>query len=61
MSEKNIEQQRRDFNKLLAQLKTADTEEIETILAKREIVEPEPELTPDVIYRLRVKMQNKKS
>ena len=60
MSKKNIEQQRQNFNKLLTQLETADTEEIKNILAQREITHPELELTPDIIDRLRVKIQNRK-
>ena len=61
ISQENIAQQQEKFNNLLAQLGTADEEEIENILAQREIVEPEPELTPDVIVRLKTKIQNKKS
>ena len=61
MSENNLEQQRKDFNNLLAQLKIADDEEIENVLAQREITNPEPELTSNAIDRLKAKIQNKKS
>ena len=58
MFENNIEQQRKDFSNLLAQLKAADTKEIEQALFQREVVNPEPELTPDVINRLKTKIKN---
>ena len=60
MSENNIEQQRQDIDKLFAQIETGDTEEIKKVLSQREIVNPEPELTPDIINRLKAKIKNKK-
>ena len=40
-------------------METANSREIEKILAQRKIVNPEPELTPDMINKLRARIQNK--
>lgn len=60
VSPEDIAKQRESFDKLLAQLKTVDMEGIERVLDRREVVEPEPELTPDVINRLKAKSKNQK-
>ncbi len=60
ISKEDIEKQQENFNYLLAQLGKADAEEIERVLSKRELVEPEPELTPDIINRLKEKIKNQK-
>lgn len=57
ISKEDLAKQQENFDNLLAQLGTADEKEIENVLAQREITNPEPELTPDVIDRLRVKIQ----
>jgi len=41
------------FNALLQQLGTASAEEIQAVLAEREVVPPEPELTPEIIHQFR--------
>lgn len=60
ISKEDIEKQQENFKHLLAQLGKADAEEIERVLSKREIVEPEPELTPDIINSLKEKIKNQK-
>lgn len=57
---KNVEQQRHNFDHLMAQLRTADEKEIGRVLSQREVVQPEPELTPEIINRLKTKIQNHK-
>ncbi|WP_019505303.1 hypothetical protein [Pleurocapsa sp. PCC 7319] len=56
----NINWQQNNFNDLIAQLGKANAEEIERVLSKREIIEPEPELTPNIINRLKEKIKNQK-
>jgi len=48
-----VAQQRAKFETLLQRLGTASAKEIRDGLAEREVVSPEPELTPDIIYRFR--------
>jgi hypothetical protein len=45
--------QMQDFQSLLQQLRSGTESEINAALANREIVEPEPELTPEVLARVR--------
>ncbi len=45
--------QMQDFQSLLEQLRSGSDEEISAVLADREVVEPEPELTPEVLARVR--------
>jgi HicB family len=45
--------QMQDFQALLQQLRSGTEAEIEAALADREVVEPEPELTPEVLARVR--------
>ena len=60
ISKENIEKQQENFNSLLLELGKASAKEIEIekVLSQREIVNPEPELTPDIIHRLKTKVQN---
>ena len=60
ISKEDVAKQKESFENLLAHLKAADTEEIEKVLAQREVVESEPELSPDVIHRLKKKIKHKK-
>jgi uncharacterized membrane protein len=60
ISKEDIQKQQNNFANLLAQLGEADAKEIEKVLSQREVVQPEPELTPDVINRLKIKIQGKK-
>lgn len=58
ISQENLLKQQENFNNLLAQLEKADTKKVEKALSQREIVDPEPELTPDIINRLKTKIKN---
>ncbi len=52
-SAESPEQQEQDFRSLLQQLTLGGEVEIASALADREVVEPEPELTPEVLARVR--------
>ncbi|MBI1924949.1 toxin-antitoxin system HicB family antitoxin, partial [Candidatus Poribacteria bacterium] len=54
--ENTVEQQRAQFKELLQNLGPASDAEIKNRLAEREIVEPEAELSPDVVARLQKRM-----
>ncbi|MGL5795641.1 MAG: toxin-antitoxin system HicB family antitoxin [Waterburya sp.] len=60
ISKEEREQQKKNFDNLMAQLRTADEKEIERVLSQREVVQPEPELTPEIINRLKTKIKNQK-
>jgi hypothetical protein len=47
------QEQEQDFQALLQQLTLGGTVAIASALADREVVEPEPELTPEVLARVR--------
>lgn len=51
LSETEINQQKKDFQELLDDLGTADSEEINSFLSNREKVETEAELTEDVLKK----------
>jgi hypothetical protein len=57
ISTEDVVKQQENFDNLLIQLETADTKKIEKVLAQREVVNPEPELTPDIIDRLKTKIK----
>ena len=57
ISQEDIAKQQKNFDNLLTQLEKADAEEINEALSQREIVNPEPELTTDVINRLKEKIE----
>lgn len=50
-----------EFRDLLQQLGQADATEMEETLASREQVEPEPELTSDVVKRLKARIKEQAS
>lgn len=60
ISKEEREQQKKNFDNLIMQLRTADEKEIERVLSQREVVQPEPELTPEIINRLKTKIKNQK-
>jgi inner membrane protein involved in colicin E2 resistance len=60
ISKEEREQQKKNFDNLIMQLRTADEKEIERVLSQREVVQPEPELTPEIISRLKTKIKNQK-
>ena len=54
---KDVAEQRREFDALLDSWgKAATDEEIDAALAAREIAEPEPDLTPDLVAKLRARI-----
>ena len=61
ISKEDVVKQQENFDNLLTQLETADTKEIGKVLAQREVVNPEPELTPDIIDRLKTKIKKDRS
>jgi uncharacterized membrane protein len=60
ISKEECEQQKKNFDNLIMQLRTADEKEIERVLSQREVVQSEPELTPEIISRLKTKIKNQK-
>jgi hypothetical protein len=54
------QQQEQDFQAVLQQLKQGNSEVMKSALASREVVEPEPELTPKVVERVRSMIAAKK-
>ena len=58
ISKEDIVQQQENFKQLLEKLGKADTQEIEQVLSQREIVNPEPALTPDIVNQLKTKIKN---
>ena len=59
--DKEVSQQQVKFRELLKNLGQASTSEIHMVLAEREVVEPEPELTPDVVARLEKRLKRQKA
>lgn len=59
MSEEAVVQQRASFNSLLQNLGEATFDEIEAVLAERNVVEPEVGLTPEVMMRLQKRLADK--
>ncbi len=57
--EESIEQQQAAFTALLQSLGTATFDEIETLMAEREAVEPETGLTPEVMQKLQQRIIEK--
>jgi hypothetical protein len=58
-SDANIKQQQQAFQSLLNKLGKASDDEIELALAARELVEPEPELSADVIALLEERIRKR--
>ena len=58
--EQAVAQQRASFTALLQSLGQASFDEIEAVLAEREVVEPEAGLNPEVIARLQERVANKR-
>jgi predicted HicB family RNase H-like nuclease len=55
--ESEVEQQQQAFQLLIEQLGQASSSEVESVLAAREQVEPEAELSPEIIDRLQEKIR----
>jgi hypothetical protein len=60
VSPEEQERQRESFAALRQQLGRASADEIERALAEREPVEPEPELTPEIIARVRERIEEQR-
>jgi hypothetical protein len=58
-SDENIKQQQQAFQSLLNKLGKASDDEIESVLATRELVEPEPELSADVIALIQERIRKR--
>lgn len=56
--EEEVSQQKQAFKSLLQGLGQASSTEIEVALAEREMVQPEAELSPEIIARLQQQIQN---
>lgn len=56
--EEEINLSKQSFQALLQQLGQASTTQISSVLAQREMVEPEPELSPEIIARLQQRIRN---
>lgn len=61
VSPENIAQQQMAYTTLLQQWQQSESSRIDEILAKREVVEPEPELRPEIIAKLQKKITDKRS
>ena len=55
----NANQQQSDFTNLLQKLGKASPTEIEVALSERETVQPEKELTPEIIAQFQQRLQSK--
>ena len=60
LSDEEIRQQRKAFDSLLEELGEASTDEIESLLAEREVVEPETELEKTAVARLQRRIAEQK-
>ncbi len=54
-----VAQQQVSFDRLKSTLDTASDDEVKAVLAEREIVEPEAELSQEVIQRLQKRLQHR--
>jgi HicB family len=59
LSEAEVKQQEQSFAERLQHIDIASSAEIQTILAEREIVEPEEGLSADVIHRLQQQIHDR--
>jgi len=59
LTQQETNQQQPDFNNLLQNLGKASPTEIEIALSEREAIQPEKELTPEIIAQFQQMLQNK--
>lgn len=59
VSKEEVTQQKQSFTALLQELKQASPSEIKAVLAEREKVEPEEELSSEVINRLQQRIRDR--
>lgn len=55
---KEVNQQQQDFQALVKKLGQASSTEVKSILDRREMVEPEAELSPDIIARFQQRIRD---
>ena len=55
---KEVNQQQQDFQALVKKLGQASSTEVKSILDRREVVEPEAELSPDIIARFQQRIRD---
>ncbi len=60
LSDEEIQQQQKAFESLLEELGEASTDEIESLLADRDVVEPETELEKTAVARLQRRIAEQK-
>lgn|SRR5690606_4146616 len=60
LSEETVRQQEADYLALRQQWRKASSAQVEEVLAKREPVEPEPELKPELIEKVRQRIEEKR-
>ncbi len=61
ISKQEVSKQKIEFTHLLQKLENTSSADVEIALAEREVVEPESELTPEIIAQLQSRIQSKKS
>ena len=54
-----VQQQKIEFDALLQRLGNAPLSEVEAVLGKRDVVKPEPELSPEIVSRLQHRIARK--
>ncbi len=59
-TKEELELQEIGFKSLMEKWGKASSAEVEEIIKKREVVEPEPELSPDVVKKLKNKIADKR-
>lgn len=61
VSEKDAESQHKDFTERIKRLGNASAEELERVLRERKSVEPEPDLKPETVLRLKNRIAEAKN
>lgn len=59
VSDAEVKQQQQAFQSLINKLGQASPDELESALATRELVEPEPELSADIVARFQEKIRKR--
>lgn len=61
ISKQEVSKQQTEFTHLLQKLENTSSADVEIALAEREVVEPESDLTPEIIAQFQSRIQNKTS
>lgn len=56
VSEEDVQKQRTDYERLMRSLRRGTPEEIRAAMNEREVVPPEPDLDPELVERLRYRI-----